>query len=446
MEKRKLKPLDQVEARLEEALEASPADFTEIAWIQTLRQRAGSAQSRPEIPSPAEAVPETTVLVRVRERRRFGYHRTGHGSTQELHDAVRHALAQARLHEPVNRWRACQEDPLPSLTKADLLDPELSQLEEEEAQGRLQGLLDRGERAQLDWTLAQIAVASSRGLRRQARVTSATLFVTSGRGAEAGTARGSARRVDLLDPAGLVEAARRRRSPGAVEDGPAEGAPVVLSPEAVATLLEEVAPFVLGPMAKESFFHEGGPRGGLRGGSASVEEPALRRHLSLVDDATEPTAFPFPFDLKGAAKSRLWIVQEGTVHPLPRGAGSPEDQLGPFAAGGGEVRASNLLLPAGSSTTEELLAQAGDGLWIGSFSRAECLSPQRLTLECRARGRRRIEKGKLGPALPDEPLRFDLADLLEGVRGLGGKLVRRAFMDGTLGGTAAPALLVERLP
>jgi predicted Zn-dependent protease len=431
MTQSELTHLDQALSRLERALDDSPADHTELAWIETRTSRAASSGRQP-VRRPRV---ETTVLVRVRERRRFGFHRTGGGEPQSLQDAVRSAFAQTRIHEPKNHWRAPLEGPLPDLLRGNLFDPRLGRLSPEEGRDLLLAALEKGERAQLEWTEGRIAMASSRGLRLQVRVSSATLFVAAGRGAEAGTARGSGRTLKRLDLAGTVLRARGRRSTPASGAGEelAQGAPTVLSPEAATAFLEELSLHLLAPAGGEGYFQR---NGGL------LLSPAV----NLVDDGGDPRGMPFPFDLKGAAKLPLRLVQEGLIGPMPRGLASPEDQLGAFSAGGGELRCSNLLLEPGKASEERLLQAAEGGLWVGSLSQVECLDPRELRIRCRARGMRRIRGGRLAEALADRLLETTVPGLLGHVRAVGSTLICRAHGSGVFGGTTAPALLLDSLP
>ena len=432
MARRGLTHLDRVLSKFEGALDVSPADHTELVWIET---RTSQAVSSKRIPAHEPRI-ETTVLVRVLEQQRLGHHRTGSYEPQVLEDAVRSACAQARLQAPLNRWRAPIDRRLPDLSGSDLFEPGLGALSPKEGRELLLSVLKKEERGQLEWTQGQVAVASAQGLRRRAQVTSATLFVSAGQGAEAGTARTCARTLQRLDLEGTVERARQRRcSVGslALEDV-AGSTPAVLSPEATTAFLEKLSNLVLAPTLenREAFFQRcGGSR--------------LSPAINLYDDGGDLAGMPFPFDLKGAPKLPLWLVREGVVQPMPRGSRTPEDQLGSFSAGGGEVRCSNLVLRPGQAGEEELLRAAEKGTWVSSFSHFDWTDPSRLGVRCRARGLRRIRGGCLAEALPDRILETSLEDLLGRVLKAGNTAVSRALGSGVFGGTTAPALLLERL-
>src|SRR5262245_15132988 len=97
--------------RLERAVADSPADETEIAWIEVRRNREETSRRRREGNQAAHAAHgshdahgsdlaerrERTILVRVVERGRTGTFRTGSADPSDLEAAVREALAQARL-------------------------------------------------------------------------------------------------------------------------------------------------------------------------------------------------------------------------------------------------------------------------------------------------------------------------------------------------------------
>ncbi len=87
----------EISARLDGALERSPADETELVWLEARHAGARFARRRPEI----EERRENTVLVRVIDRGRVGSHRTGATGPGDLDNAIRAAVAQSRAREPV---------------------------------------------------------------------------------------------------------------------------------------------------------------------------------------------------------------------------------------------------------------------------------------------------------------------------------------------------------
>ena len=90
--------LDEMVSRLERTLASSPADATEIVWIDARRGQESNDGKRRRDSYEQE---ETTVFVRVRESGRYGFHRTDVAEPSDLARTVREALAQARLSQPV---------------------------------------------------------------------------------------------------------------------------------------------------------------------------------------------------------------------------------------------------------------------------------------------------------------------------------------------------------
>ncbi len=104
MSRAELASLDEMMARLERALAASPADSTEIVWIEARRTQVTAGRGRRDqarAAGPGGRAPcESNLLVRVRQSGRTGLHRTGGVEPSELENAVRDAVAQARLAPP----------------------------------------------------------------------------------------------------------------------------------------------------------------------------------------------------------------------------------------------------------------------------------------------------------------------------------------------------------
>ncbi len=426
---RRLKHLDEITADLDKAILLSPADFTEIAWVERKVSRATS--SGRSLPPPRF---ERTILIRVRERGRFGFHRLDGGPFEALSDAIRQALGQARALPvvPLKKPKAPQR--LPPLPKRELFDGTLARLGSQEARELLTDALERGERAQLEWTEARVAISSSLGLRRKLQITAGTLFASAGRGPEAGVSRASARRLDRILPLGPLEHARFRRAQGVRETGAnLFSGPLVLSPESTGALVEEATRFVSSHLGKPSTTTF------LNHCFASPES----HPLSIYDDGRDPLGMPFLFDLKGNAKERLDLVADGQAQPLPLGWTSPSDQTGSFAAGGEEVQLANLFLSPGEATLQDLLEGAPDGLWISALRRVACHDPGSLAFRAEARGLRRIRGGKLAEAYPDQPISGNLRELFGRVRQVGKSSLSRALGDGIFGAVTAPALRLE---
>jgi len=254
MSRAELASLDEMTARLERALAASTADSTEIVWIETRRTQVAAGRGRRDAgraAGPGGRAPcERNLLVRVRQSGRTGLHRTGGVEPSELENAVRDALAQARL-APVTPAEALagagerrgaaalaataaaaaasgpqgagataataaaagQGGSGPGPGRGDAIyDPELAELDAVRARALLEGAAERGELLRLAWLEGRVTVANSAGLRQAARVTAASFEASCGRGPGAGRATGAARRLDALYFHDTLDRARARHA------------------------------------------------------------------------------------------------------------------------------------------------------------------------------------------------------------------------------------------
>src|SRR6202035_691600 len=192
-----LTPLDEMVARLQKVVAASPADGTVLSWIEVRRGREGSAKRRRDS---FERL-ERTLLVQLTERGRLGYHRTGTVRAGEMESAVRAALAQARMAPSTPAANGPTSTPAVAPTAspsappdpASLFDEALAELSPEGARDLLQKLAGKGELARLGWAEGRVVVVGSGGLARSVRVTAADLEVVRGRAPAAGRAAGAAR-------------------------------------------------------------------------------------------------------------------------------------------------------------------------------------------------------------------------------------------------------------
>jgi PmbA protein len=441
--------LKEVVSRLDRLLAGSTAEATEISWLEVRRGQESTGKRRRD----SYEVHERSILVRVRECGRTGTHRTGISNLSDLENAVRAAMAQARLAPP-------SPPPLEppgaaaSIATADatgLCDPELARMTPARARDLLQRLADSpektgdkarspGETARFGWAEGRIAVASSRGLRRAAEVTSGWIEVICGRHPGAGRAAAASRSLAGLDPRGVRERARRRQGPADVVQPPAGPGPVLLSQEAAAALVELLNRQALASEA----FHSGDSF--LRG---RLGQPVFHPAIHLRDDPTDPRGLPFPFDLLGAAARPVDVVSGGVAltpgidDRLARELDRPPtaQRVAPDEAVPGHL----FLLPGGASEAELLRAAEG-GIWIAALAPLEAFDPRSLRFRAVARGARGITRGALGASLPDLIWEDELPGLLSRVLAVGSELVPVATGSGLFRATTAPMLAVVRGP
>jgi predicted Zn-dependent protease len=471
-----LMPLDEMLARLDRVLAASPADETEIAWLEVRRGRDGFGEGARK-PMDGERR-ERTLLVRVRESGRAGFHRTGESTVSELENAVRMALAQARLAPspastgspastastaspafrtaPKPASSASLPENRPTDRGLELLDPELAQLSPGKARELVQRLAGKEGSARLAWASARVAVGRGDGWRRSAEITAAGLEVRHGSGPGGGRAATAARSWAGLDAEAVAERARRLAAPpdlAAIDDisdlaqGPL---PLLLAPEATAALIDLLNRQALSSTAfKEStsFLCE------------RLGQQVFHPALSLRDDGTHPGGLPFPFDLAGDAKRPVDLITEGVVL-TPAVDADLGERLGrestAHAVALDESLATHLFLRPGDCDEAEALRRAEGGLSIGWLSGLSGFAgiasnannvgnagndTRELRFRAVAHGVRRIESGARGRALPDLVWEGNLAAVLTGLLGVGREAIVIAD-EPLLGAVSAPALMI----
>src|SRR5579862_2846771 len=245
MSRTDLASLDEMTARLERALAASPADATEIVWIEARRTQVTAGRGRRDAARAAgpggRAPCERNLLVRVRQSGRTGLHRTGGVEPSDLENAVRDAVAQARLApptpgEPLAGGPAAAAGPGGTGPgRGDTIyDPELGELDAVRARALLDGAAERGELLRLAWVEGRVAVVNSAGLRQAARVTAASFEASCGRGPGAGRAAGAARRLDTLYLQDTLDRARGRHAVDALASDAPDAPEAPEAPEAAA--------------------------------------------------------------------------------------------------------------------------------------------------------------------------------------------------------------------
>ncbi|MBW8873418.1 MAG: hypothetical protein JF614_00500 [Acidobacteria bacterium] len=430
-------PLAEIVTRLERLLAGSPADATEISWLEVRRGQESNGKRRRD----TYELHERTVLFRVRESGRTGLHRTSVSTLSDLENALRDALAQARLSPPspdllaIPGGDAALAPAAPADTRG-VCDPELARMTPGAARDLLQRLAARGETARIGWSEGRIAVVNSRGLRRAADVTSGWMEVICARQPGAGRAAAASRSLAGLDPQKVFARARRRSGPPEVVRPPEGPAPLALSQEATAALLEA--------LNRQAFTSESF-HSGVSFLRESLGQRVFHPAVNLRDDPTDPRGLPFPFDLLGAATRPIDLVAGGVaITPAIDDRLSRALDLPPTAqrVATDEVAPTHLFLLPGKSTEAELFRAADGGIWVAALEPLEVYDPQDLRFRAVARGVRRIDGGALGRSLPDLIWEDDLKRVLSRVLAVGSELVPIATGAGLFRATTAPMLAV----
>ena len=412
------------------ALRQSPADETELVWIESRRGLATSRGPRVD----ARISRHRTILVRVLDHGKVGSHRTGSGEPGELANAIRLALGQSRIHRPLPGLPHLPVDDSPAIAPDGIYCPETAGLTGRAARGMLEKLRREREALTLEWTLARVSVFNSRGLRRSTETTSVALQIRRSRRPGSGRVATAARSLAEIDGERLWAVAAERHATGDSGELPSDNPRVVLSGEAVielVALLNRTAFTASSYADGTSFLRE------------HVGVQVFDRSINLRDDATDPAGLPFPFDLEGTAKRPVDLISGGTPR-TPALDQRQAAQLGlqptAHSISGNDARAENLFLLPGESSQEQLLAAADGGIWIGWLDSVAPIEPRRVRFLAHARGLRRIRDGQLAEALPDCTWDDSLLRCLSESPQVGRESVRRLSRDGVLGGICAPPM------
>jgi predicted Zn-dependent protease len=426
--------LDEIAARLEKVLAASPADATDVSWLEARRGQESNGKRRRDTFEHFGR----TVLIRVRQSGRCGLHRTSACGASDLENGLREALAQARLAPPSPPPLAPPGAGAPAPALPGSFDPELARMNPARARDLVQRLAAKGETARCGWAEGRMAVLNSQGLRRAAEVTSGWVEVICGRGPGAGRAASASRSLAGLDPREVFERARRRHGPPEVVPPPDGPVPLVLSQESVAVLVELLNRLSL----TSDSFHSGVSF--LRD---ELGNRVLHSAVHLRDDPTDPTGLPFPFDAFGSATRPVDLIEEGVAltpamdSRLARQLDRPPT---PHLVAPDEAIATHLFLRPGGRPNDELLRAAEGGLWVAALEPIECFDPGAPRFRAVARGVRRISGGVPGRAVPDLVWEDNLREVFNRILAIGSEPVTVALGGGLLGAVTAPPLALER--
>ena len=176
-----------------------------------------------------------------------------------------------------------------------------------------------------------------------------------------------------------------------------------------------------------------------------VAEPAF----VLVDDGAHPDGpASAPFDGEGSATRRTPLIEDGRLagYLYDARTARKDGRQTTANAGRGSYRSppsvgtTNLLVDPGSATLEELVAQAGDGLYVTDVAGLHSgVNPVSGTFSVGASGRL-IEGGELGAPVREITIASDLVGMLRAVAAVGSES-RWVPLGGSV--KAAPMLVSE---
>ncbi|HUQ39601.1 MAG TPA: TldD/PmbA family protein [Acidimicrobiales bacterium] len=246
-----------------------------------------------------------------------------------------------------------------------------------------------------------VSFANTAGQRLVGRSTRSTIDGIHQSDTSAGSAHQTSTRLADIDgvAAGERAALKARSSIDAVDIEPGVY-PVLLEPEAVATILVFLAAYGFNAKAHaegRSFAHPG--------------EQQFDPSISIWDDALDARGIPFPFDVEGTPKSRLDLVAGGKTvgltHDRRTAAKAGVESTGHGVPGGESFGgyAQNAFLGGGSASHDELVTAVDRGLLITCFNYCRILDEKTQVVTGLTRnGTFLVENGKIAGAVRN--LRF----------------------------------------
>ncbi|MEV6410028.1 metallopeptidase TldD-related protein [Kribbella sp. NPDC051718] len=219
---------------------------------------------------------------------------------------------------------------------------------------------------------------------------------------------------------------------------------VLLKPQAVNSLIATYGYVALGANAYAT---------GRSTVSGRLGEKVASELVTLVDDGGDTDGLPSGFDAEGNVRRRTTLIDQGVLTGLVSDrrragltGGVPTGHAVPDGwRFGGDPVPSHLLLAAGESTEDELLAECGSGLVVNRLDYLRALHPKETLVTGTTRDATYwAEDGKLVAWHPQVRFTFRMDDVLNAVLGVGSVRERcdQTFMDSIV----VPSLLIEAGP
>lgn len=290
-------------------------------------------------------------------------------------------------------------------------------------------------------THTRVALANSAGQRAADAATHAVCNGIHRSGGSAGMGHRESRALADLDGAAIgTESARVAGRTADLVDITPGPLPVVLAPEAVATIA-----IFLGLYGFSA-------RAVAEGRSFAVlDEQQFDPSFNLRDDVTDPRNVSWGFDAEGTARRRVDLVTDGVctalAHDRRTAAAAGTSSTGHHVPGSDVMgpMPTDLVIAPGGQTHEQLVAGLDRGLLVTSFHYCRVLDPRTLVVTGLTRnGTFLVEDGQVGPAVGN--LRFTQSfpsALAPGrVRGIGND-DRYAMNEFAAGMTIAPSIALD---
>lgn len=421
---------DQALSILEDALSGSPAHQTELVLLNDKTQVTRYANS--EIQQNVSQV-NTRVAARVAVGKATARVYTNSLNLNDLRQAIQQAVQIAGLQAPNPRFQSL---PTPASGYPPATNPPQSYFEatsalspeaRAEAVGRIsEAAASEGYSAFGTYrsSAAELAVASSTGIRVYAPYTTVYLKVLIAGPAASGFSDAYDRDATCIDPARVAQQAiaRCRANHDQVELEPGEYE-ALFEPNAVADMVR--FPTVWGMGARQVL-------DGQSFMSGRIGEPVAGASVSIWDDPNDPRCLPLAIDYEGLPAQRVDIITNGIARgpvydsqtALEAGTRSTGHAENPFDDSPSGPQANHIIMPTGTSSIEQMISHIKNGVWITRFHYTHCPDRKRTIATGTTRdGTFLIRDGRVVGALKNLRIEMSVLDLLSSLQEAGeGKL------------------------
>jgi predicted Zn-dependent protease len=287
-------------------------------------------------------------------------------------------------------------------------------------------------------------VADSAGLFRAETLTKASIQAIAKQDGKSASVRLMHRDADQIPVEEIPGRLREALRPLPVAEAHHGTCPVLLKPQAANALIATYGYAVLGANAYAT---------GRSAVSGRLGEKVASELITLVDDGCDPDGLPSGFDAEGNVRRRTPLISNGVLTGVVSDrrragltGGVPTGHAVPDGwRFGGDPVPSHLLLEAGESTDDELLAGVGSGLVVNRLDYLRVLHPKETLVTGTTRDATYwAEDGKLVGWHPQVRFTFRMDDVMNAVLGVGSVRERcdQTFMESVV----VPSLLIDAGP
>ena len=287
-------------------------------------------------------------------------------------------------------------------------------------------------------------VADSAGLFRSETLTKASIQAIAKQDGRSASVRFMHRDADQIPIEEIPGRLREALTPLPMGEAHHGTCRVLLKPQAANALIATYGYAVLGANAYAT---------GRSAVAGRLGEKVASELITLVDDGCDADGLPSGFDAEGNVRRRTTLIDHGVL------TGVVSDQRRAGVTGGvptghavpdgwrfgGDPVPSHLLLEAGESTEDELLAECGSGLVVNRLDYLRVLHPKETLVTGTTRDATYwAEDGKLVGWHPQVRFTFKMDDVMNAILGVGTVRERcdQTFMESIV----VPSLLIDAGP